>query len=162
MGSLTMTQHKCPRHPNSNLDVVCLHPRCIEPLCRDCLPYHHEQHNTIGTQPNPKPLYDLYKAFNESARQEAKIYGKMTDFSEEVRELSTPETIKEYAREYFLRKRPGMVHDNKEIPLNDLLLNIEMAEKLKEPTVREAVRSFLKVHLKVNDEVVDEEFRPLY
>jgi hypothetical protein len=33
---------------------------------------------------------------------------------------------------------------------------LELAEKLKDPTAQESIRSFLKAYLKVNEEVVDE------
>ena len=89
------------------------------------------------------------------------MHSKLEEFSEPVRRLSTSEMIKEFTREYFLRKRTVPTKENP-IPMTDILRDIQVSQKLEDPTAQESIRSFLKVHLKVNEEVVDKEFQPLY
>ena len=50
MGNKVET-YKCPQHPENDIQKICVHPGCIEPLCDTCLQKHREQHNSVGTQP---------------------------------------------------------------------------------------------------------------
>lgn len=126
MGNLCGSTSKCPLHNDNNIENVCIHPRCIEPLCPRCLPHHHEQHKTIGTPPLLRPIGRLSDCLSESAKLESDMYHKSNDFSESVRRVSTSEMLKELTREYFLRRRPALTKD-KQIGITDLLANLEMA-----------------------------------
>ena len=53
-----------------------------------------------------------------------------------------------------MRKRETKTEDT-QISIHDIINNIQLADKLKDATTQESIRSFLKVHLKVNEEVVD-------
>lgn len=50
---------KCPLHNNSNIEVVCIYARCIEPLCHQCISQHQNHHTSIGTPPILKPYTEL-------------------------------------------------------------------------------------------------------
>ena len=93
MGNLG-PDYKCPEHKDKNMTTVCVDPRCIEPLCDTCLDRHREKHANIGTPPDLKNIQEVYKAMTDSINYEVKTFNKMTDYSEPVRRLSTPETLR--------------------------------------------------------------------
>lgn len=81
MGHLCVTGSKCPLHRDNNIENVCIHPRCIEPLCPKCLSNHHEQHKAIGTPPVLRPIGQLTSSLSEAAQQEAEMYHQASEYS---------------------------------------------------------------------------------
>lgn len=68
MGNLCSPNFKCPLHTENKIDNICVHPRCIEPLCPECLPNHHEKHKAIGTPPIFKPIGTIKDSLSDSVQ----------------------------------------------------------------------------------------------
>ena len=66
--SSTYAIAKCTIHKESNLEVVCIHARCIEPLCSQCVPKHQSLHTSIGAPPILRPYKELIGSLTETIR----------------------------------------------------------------------------------------------
>jgi hypothetical protein len=99
MGS-TCSQKKefCPMHPEEIITHLCMHERCIEPLCAKCLDLHYLQHKEIGASPDIEEIQVVQDKLLKSMKNEASVYSETEQLHSAVREIYPAEYIKEITR----------------------------------------------------------------